>query len=132
MAQSPNINPNFAQIGEAFVRAFYDMYDDPAKRGGLEALYHNDAFLSFEDDQKMGKTAILEKVKSLPFTTVAHAITKVDSQPTLDGGVLVHVLGQVKVDDDKPMGFSHVFSLRSEAGSFFIMHEIFRLSIHNF
>ena len=35
--------------------------------------------------------------QSLPFTTVAHAITKVDSQPTLDGGVLVHVLGQVKV-----------------------------------
>ena len=37
-----------------------------------------------------------------------------------------------QVDDDKPMGFSHVFALRSEAGSFFIMHEIFRLSIHDF
>ena len=35
--------------------------------------------------------------QSLPFTSVAHAITKVDSQPMLDGGVLVHVLGQVKV-----------------------------------
>lgn len=130
MAQ--NINPNFAQIGAEFVKAFYSMYDDPTKRGGLEGLYHTDAFLSFEDDQKMGKAAILDKIKSLPFTSVAHAITKVDSQPMLDGGVLVHVLGQVKVDDDKPMGFSHVFALRSEAGSFFIMHEIFRLSIHDF
>lgn len=129
---NPNINPNFAVIGTEFVKAFYECYDDPAKRDGLSNFYHNEAFQSFEDDQRMGKAAILEKIKSLPFQSVAHAITKVDSQPTLDGGVLVSILGQVKVDDDKPMGYSHTFILRPESGSFFIMHEIFRLAVHNF
>lgn len=38
----------------------------------------------------------------------------------------------LQVDDDKPIGYSHTFILRPEGGSFFIMHEIFRLAVHNF
>lgn len=132
MAGPPNINPNFEAIGKAFVTAFYECYDNPDKRPGLQNLYHNEAFQTFEDDQRMGKAAILEKLTTLPFQTVRHVITKIDPQPTLDGGVLVHVLGQVKVDEDKPMGYSHTFILRPESGSYFIMHEVFRLAIHDF
>ena len=39
----------------------------------------------------------------------------------------------LQADQDKPLGFSHVFQLRPEAGgTFFIMHEIFRLAVFNF
>lgn len=39
----------------------------------------------------------------------------------------------LQADQDKPLGFSHVFQLRPEAGgAFFIMHEIFRLAVFNF
>lgn len=47
---------------------------------------------------------ILKKIEfhhlfqTLGFTLVQHAITKADFQPTLDGGVLIMVTGQLKVN----------------------------------
>ena len=31
---------NYAVLADEFVKAFYDFYDNPAKRVGLEQLYH--------------------------------------------------------------------------------------------
>lgn len=123
--------------GTAFVTAYYQAFDSCAsgdERGAkISQFYHPDALLIFEDDQKQGKDAICEKIRNLPFQQVQHVITKTDCQPTLDGGVLIMVLGQLQADQDKPLGFSHVFQLRPEAGgAFFIMHEIFRLAVFNF
>lgn len=132
-----SMNPNFQNIGTAFVTAYYQAFDSCAngdERGAkISQFYHPDALLIFEDDQKQGKDAICEKIRNLPFQQVQHVITKTDCQPTLDGGVLIMVLGQLQADQDKPLGFSHVFQLRPEAGgAFFIMHEIFRLAVFNF
>ncbi|KAK3596649.1 hypothetical protein CHS0354_006198 [Potamilus streckersoni] len=126
-----NLNPQFMEIGQQFVQAYYPIFDDALQRPKLEPMYHANAFLTFEDDQRMGRDKIVDKLKNLPFQKVAHALTKIDCQPTTDGGVLINVLGQVKVDDDRPIGFSHVFVLRPQDGTFYIMHEIFRLALHN-
>lgn len=45
-----------------------------------------------------GTVKIMEKINSLTFRKIAHLITAVDCQPTFDGGILINVLGQLKVN----------------------------------
>ncbi|KAL5021546.1 hypothetical protein ScPMuIL_000701 [Solemya velum] len=127
------INPQFKQIGAEFVKQYYLTFDGGvATRPKLTSFYHRDAMLSFEGDEKQGISGIMDKIQKLPFINVQHAVTTLDCQPTLDGGVLIMVTGQIKVDEEKPMGFSHNFCLKAEGTSFSIIHEVFRLSLHNF
>jgi hypothetical protein len=53
--------------------------------------------MTFEGQQMQGSAKIMEKINSLTFQKIAHLITAVDCQPTFDGGILIHVLGQLKV-----------------------------------
>ncbi|XP_042239875.1 probable nuclear transport factor 2 isoform X2 [Homarus americanus] len=104
-----SLNPQFQQIGETFVKQYYAIFD--GERDGREKLvnfYHN-----------------------LTFTKIARAITTVDCQPTFDGGVLINILGQLKMDEDPVHGFSQTFVLKPMSDSFFIQHDSFRLVIHN-
>ena len=55
------------------------------------------AILKFEGREFAGLTKIMEKIQSLTFQKIAHVITAVDCQPTFDGGILINVLGQLKV-----------------------------------
>ena len=41
----------------------------------------------------------MEKIHGLGFQKIAHLITAVDCQPMFDGGILINVLGQLKVTD---------------------------------
>ena len=60
-----NFNPQFNEIGQAFVQHYYSKFDVPdaaARSLGLNDLYDPDnSFLSFEGNQMKGKQAILEK-----------------------------------------------------------------------
>ena len=105
--------------------------------------------MTFEGTQIQGSAKIMEKIQSLTFQKIAHQITAVDCQPTFDGGILINVLGQLKVtssilimieglrsifvqtDDDPPHGFTHTFALKTEQGAWFVQHEIFRMALHN-
>jgi hypothetical protein len=53
--------------------------------------------MTFEGQQMQGSAKIMEKIASLTFQKIAHVITAVDCQPTFDGGILINVLGQLKV-----------------------------------
>ena len=44
-----------------------------------------------------GAAKIMEKLGSLTFQKIQHLITTVDVQPMFDGGILINVLGQLKV-----------------------------------
>ena len=44
-----------------------------------------------------GSVKIMEKISSLTFQRIAHSITAIDCQPMFDGGILINVLGQLKV-----------------------------------
>ena len=44
-----------------------------------------------------GAVKIMEKIQTLTFQKIAHLITAVDCQPMFDGGILINVLGQLKV-----------------------------------
>ena len=111
------LNPNYDQIGKAFTQQYYMMFDNAAQRAGLINLYNvrsqlrnftnffplmiilqaEQSLMTFEGNQVQGSRAIMEKIGSLSFQKIAHIITTVDCQPTFDGGILINVLGQLKV-----------------------------------
>ena len=67
-------------------------------RANLQALYNAEqSLLSFEGQQMQGAAKIMEKLGSLTFQKIQHLITTVDCQPMFDGGILINVLGQLKV-----------------------------------
>ena len=68
-------------------------------RPNLQQLYNPEqSLLSFEGQQMQGSAKIMEKLGSLTFQKIQHIITTVDCQPMFDGGILVNVLGQLKVN----------------------------------
>ncbi|XP_046842468.1 nuclear transport factor 2-like [Xenia sp. Carnegie-2017] len=126
------MNENFEQIGKAFIDQFYKLFD--GNREGLRPFYRDDSLLTFEGAQMQGVNAILEKLKSLPFQTVQHVVTTGDCHPTIDYGVLVHVVGQLKTDNDPPHSFSQTFCLRRDPvnpNNYYVLNDVFRLSLHH-
>ena len=55
------------------------------------------SLMTFEGQQMQGAVKIMEKIASLTFQKIQRNFTAVDAQPTFDGGVLINVLGQLKV-----------------------------------
>lgn len=53
--------------------------------------------MTFEGAQVQGAQKIVEKFMSLTFKEVKHDVQTIDCQPSLTGGVLVMVSGQLKV-----------------------------------
>jgi hypothetical protein len=87
--------------------------------------------LTFETSQVQGQKAIIEKLTSLPFRKVAHRISTLDAQPASpnQGDVIVMVTGDLLIDEEQnPQRYSQVFHLLSDAGSYYVFNDIFRLN----
>ncbi|XP_022107288.1 uncharacterized protein LOC110988256 [Acanthaster planci] len=122
--------PQAQNIGQAFCTQYYNTFDMDRKL--LAPLFTDVSIMSFEGDVKVGVNDIIQKLTALPFRTVKHVATSIDSQPTLDQSILVSVLGQVKTDEDPPKAFHQSFLLKSMNGTFYVLNDIFRLGLHNF
>jgi len=122
--------PNFKEIGEQFVQHYYREFS--ADRKNVIPLYHDQAMLTYEEKMAQGKDAIGDVlVNKLSFTNIQHDITKVDVQPTMDSGLIILVTGRLKTDEDHPHAFSETFLVKQINGSFLLVHDVFRLSLHN-
>ncbi|CAH1778932.1 unnamed protein product [Owenia fusiformis] len=125
------MNPDLAnEIGQAFVQSYYTFFDS-LNLGQLITLYGPDAQWYFEDKKAVGHEAIKQALGSLTFKAIQHVVTKIDCQPTVEGGVLVLVTGRLKTDDDPPHAYSQVFYIKKLPDSYFLFHDMFRLSIHD-
>ena len=71
----------FEEMGKAFVGFYYPTFSQ--NRASLGDVYTEQSCLTFEGAQFQGKGPIIEKLVSLPFKTVNHQITTVDSQPII-------------------------------------------------
>lgn len=123
------MNQQFQHIGETFVKHYYGIFDGGKEcRKNLADFYHAQlSLMSFEGTHVQGAANILEKLKSFNFTKIGRVITTVDCQPTFDGGVLINILGQIKLDEFPVCGFFQTFMLKPINNSFVIHHDIFRL-----
>ena len=122
-------NANFAAIGTAFTTHYYQTFD--SQRVNLQSLYQQESLLTFEGEQHAGMQAIMTKLTTLNFQTVAHKVTTCDSQPSPGGGILVMVTGDLAVDGNTttPLKFAQSFHLMpTQSGSWYIHNDMFRLN----
>ncbi|TKR93665.1 hypothetical protein L596_008078 [Steinernema carpocapsae] len=130
-----SFNPNFEEIGTAFVQHYYskfDVSDLTARSQGLQDLYDpQNSYLTFEGNQVRGRDQILQKFSNLTFKTIQRAVTKTDCQPLADGSIMVAVFGQLKTDEDPVQSYNQFFILKPNGSSFYIANEIFRLVLHD-
>jgi len=119
--------PIFQDIAKQFVEHYYASFD--ANRGGLAHLYRPQSMLTFESASVMGAQAIVEKLAALPFQKVKHQVGTLDSQPSLNDGVVILVTGALLVDEEeRPMNYTQTFQLlKDDAGQYFIYNDIFKL-----
>ncbi|XP_051992641.1 nuclear transport factor 2-like isoform X2 [Xyrauchen texanus] len=86
--------PMWEQIGTGFVQHYYQQFD--LDRMKLADLYTDASCLTWEGEGFQGKTAIMNKLNTLPFQTILHKITAQDHHPTPDSCVMSMVMGQLK------------------------------------
>ena len=114
-------------VAKAFTDHYYQTFD--TNRPGLATLYQNESMLTFEGQQFMGAQAIVEKLTGLPFQSVQHRVVSLDAQPSMSGGLVVFVTGQLITDgESKPLNFSQVFALMNAGGSYVVTNDMFRLN----
>lgn len=118
---------NFEEVAKQFVEFYYNQFDSDRK--ALNSLYRDNSMLTFESSSVLGVNPIVEKLTSLPFEKVKHQVSTLDAQPTVEGGILILITGQLLVDEEqRPMNFSQTFQLmRDASGNYFVFNDIFKL-----
>eukprot|EP01027_Heterolobosea_sp_BB2_P022143 GEZU01032580.1.p1 GENE.GEZU01032580.1~~GEZU01032580.1.p1 ORF type:complete len:132 (+),score=38.48 GEZU01032580.1:29-397(+) len=119
---------DFDAVGKNFVQYYYNVFD--TNRENLAPLYQAQSLLTFEGERFQGADAIKNKLVSLPFQRVKHDVQTIDCQPSVSGGIIVFVSGQLMVDDSPaPLKFSQTFHLAAGANnSFWVTNDLFRLN----
>lgn len=121
------------EVANAFVQTYYQSFDN-GPRENLTNLYVPDSDTSqmtFEGTLIRGQQAIVDKLKGLSFQKVSRLITAIDTQITMEQGILINIIGRLQTDNDPPHSFTHSFYLRFANGTWFILNEVFRLLVHN-
>ncbi len=67
----------------------------------------------------------------MTFQKVHRLVTAIDTQVTVEQGILINVIGQLQTDADPPHSYTQAFYLRFANGTWFILNEFFRLLVHN-
>ena len=80
---------------QAFTEHYYNTFD--TNRAALSGLYGEQSLLTFEGQKFQGTQNILQKLTTLPFQQCRHNISSIDAQPSLSGGIIVFVTGQLLV-----------------------------------
>lgn len=124
-----NLSPQC--IGREFVRCYYTLlHDNPNK---LHRFYLDQSTFVHgnQTDETAecvsGQRAIHEKIMSLNFIDCRTKIKHVDSQPTIDNGVVVQVSGELSNAGKLPRRFMQTFVLGSQTPrKYYVHNDIFR------
>lgn len=82
-------------VAKAFTDHYYSTFD--TNRSNLASLYQDQSILTFEGQKFQGTQQITEKLGGLPFQSCQHRVVSLDAQPSVGGGLLVFVTGQLIV-----------------------------------
>ncbi|KAK9832539.1 hypothetical protein WJX81_007417 [Elliptochloris bilobata] len=114
-------------VAKAFSDHYYNTFD--SNRAALGSLYQETSILTFEGNKVQGAGAILQKLTSLPFQACQHKISSIDAQPSISGGLIVFVTGQLLPEGEaNALKFSQIFHLAPVGNSFVITNDLFRLN----
>ncbi|OVA09550.1 Nuclear transport factor 2 [Macleaya cordata] len=94
-----------------FLKEYYRVFDENAV--GLFDLYQDDAVFSMDGTKFVGKRNIVYMLNGYVFNRCAHSISKFDYHQlnNTSHGVLVTVIGTIRLSDYKTRNFSQTFRL---------------------
>lgn len=119
--------PDADGIGKAFLQYYYQLFE--TNRAQLGTLYQDASMLTFEGQKYQGAAAIVSKLSSLGFAQCKVAATSIDCQPSVSGGIIIFVTGNIVTEGEAhSQKFSQVFHLMSVGSSYVVTNDMFRLN----
>ncbi|KAG5484221.1 hypothetical protein CUR178_07377 [Leishmania enriettii] len=117
---------SFQDVGAGFVQHYYTFFS--AQRNQLAGIYRPSTLLTWQAEQVQGVDAIMARFASLGFAEAAFKQDNIDCQPSMSGGVIVVVNGEVKLKDEQhSLKFNDVFHLALENGQWYVSNQIFNI-----
>lgn len=117
----------FQEVGVGFVGQYYQVFT--ANRAALQGVYRPTSLMTWVGQQMQGVESIMGKFATLAFNQAQFKTEEIDCHPSLSGGVLVVVNGEVLLEGERhPLKFNDVFHLAlDETGQWYISNQIFRI-----
>lgn len=117
---------SFTDVGKAFAQHYYSLFAN--QRQQLGGVYRANSLMTWQSDQMQGVDSILARFQNLGFTEAQFKSDSIDCQPSLSGGVLVVVNGEVLLKDERhPLKFVDMFHLAQDAGQWYVSNQIFNI-----
>lgn len=117
---------SFQEIGAGFAQHYYTFFS--SQRDQLAGIYRPQSLLTWQSEQIQGGANILARFANLGFSESQFKTDVIDCQPSLSGGVLVVVNGEVLLKDERhPLKFNDVFHLAQDAGQWYVSNQVFNI-----
>ncbi|KAH9598429.1 Nuclear transport factor 2 [Trypanosoma melophagium] len=117
---------SFQEIGTGFVRQYYEFFS--TNRAQLAGVYRPNSLMTWLGEQLQGGEAIMARFATLGFDEAQFKPEDIDCHPSVSGGVLVVVNGEVMLKGERhTLKFIDVFHLAQDGGQWYISNQIFRI-----
>ncbi|KAG0339153.1 hypothetical protein BG000_002740 [Podila horticola] len=123
-ATSPNDDAKVAQeVGMMFAHEYYTFLNKEPSR--LHCFYNKNSTLS-HGLQGENVDAIHSKILDLDFEDCKVLVSNVDCQGSLDGSIIIQVLGELSNRGGPAQKFAQTFFLAVQPKGFYVLNDIFR------
>ncbi|CCW71375.1 unnamed protein product [Phytomonas sp. Hart1] len=117
---------SFQEVGAQFVQHYYSFFSN--QRAQLAGIYRPTTLLTWQNEQLQGVEAITARFANLGFAEASFKTDSLNCQPSLSGGVLVVVNGEVSLKDERhSLKFNDVFHLAQDNGQWFVSNQVFNI-----
>ncbi|KAI8901460.1 hypothetical protein BC833DRAFT_562476 [Globomyces pollinis-pini] len=126
-SRDQKVNPD--HIGWLFVQQYYTFLNESPER--LHLFYNrNSCFVHGQEGENvptfLGQKDINVQIASLGFNQCKVFVSNVDSQNSMNGGVIVQVLGELSNNGEACHKFCQTFFLAEQPEGYFVLNDIFR------
>lgn len=123
---SPSFIMSFQEVGTSFVSQYYQYF--ASNRASLGGVYRPTTLMTWSGEQMQGVESIMGRFSTLAFNQCQFKPEDIDCHPSLSGGVIVVVNGEVLLEGERhPLKYNDVFHLASDASGWYISNQIFRI-----
>ncbi|CAG8544633.1 13601_t:CDS:2 [Ambispora gerdemannii] len=128
-SQQPDHHIDTTEIGWLFVQEYYTfMHKEPHR---LHCFYNVNSIYTTGKEGETVKTChgpqeINNKIMEFGLNDTTVLVTNVDSQASLNGGIVIQVLGQMANKGEESRKFAQTFFLAVQPNGFFVLNDILR------
>ena len=117
---------SFDEVGRGFVTQYYATVG--SQRQSLAGIYRPTTLMTWSGKQMQGVDAIMANMAALTFGNAEFRMEEMDCHPSVSGGVLVVVQGEVLIQGEQhSLKFNDVFHLAQENGQWIVTNQVFRI-----